>query len=139
MAFLFSNDGLEKVAEVKVCTNVKWLKKHGVRGIVLWPRIMFANRADEIPEWLFRHELEHAYQIMRMGRWHFYLKYFWYSVRHGYESNPLEVEAFARQHDYLTTDEELLLCNLRNDCARSPSGSRLKSNLSISLLKSETS
>lgn len=42
---------------------------------------------------LLRHEMAHAAQYERMGRWRFLLAYFWYALRHGYDQNPLEIEA----------------------------------------------
>ena len=61
---------------VSIETDVAWMKKLGVSGIVIWPRILFAREAGDLPNWLFRHELEHAYQIIRDGPFRFYLKYF---------------------------------------------------------------
>lgn len=93
--------------------DVDWMKKHRVRGIVIWPRVMFHCSADELPTWVFRHELEHAYQIMRDGPILFYLKYFYFSLRYGYDNNPYEVEARYRQHNVLTPTEEELLWKLK--------------------------
>ena len=75
--------------------------------------IFFSDSAKDLPQWLFRHELEHCYQIMREGVILFYAKYFWYSVRHGYKKNPYEIEAYQRQIDPLTTNEEQLLWRLK--------------------------
>lgn len=95
--------------------DIDWMKRTRVRGIVMWNHILFAAPAEDIPQWLFRHELEHVYQQIRDGRVLFYLKYFYYSVRYGYKRNPYEVEAYANQHDPLTTNEEQLLWNLREE------------------------
>jgi hypothetical protein len=84
-----------------------------VRGVVIGNTMLFAQPAADVPQWLFRHELEHCYQQMRDGRVLFYLKYFYYSLRYGYKFNPYEVEAYARQHDPLTTNEEQLLWKLK--------------------------
>jgi len=89
------------------------MKKYKVGGIVIWPRIMFGAPHHEVPKWLFRHELEHAYQILREGAFLFYLKYFYYSLRYGYRNNPFEVEARNCQHQELTMTEEELLWKLR--------------------------
>jgi hypothetical protein len=104
---------------VDIICDVDWMKTHKVRGIVIWHRIMFAATADEIPAWVFRHELEHAYQIIRDGPFMFYLKFFLYSLRYGYHDNPYEVEARAHQNDLLTEQEEHLLWKLREDSEKS--------------------
>lgn len=95
--------------------DVDWMKRYRVRGVVAWNHICFSLPADEIPDWLFRHELEHVYQQIREGRLRFYLKYFLFSLRHGYKNNPYEVEAYAKQNDELTTSEEEALWKLRED------------------------
>jgi len=89
------------------------MKRTWVRGIVIGRHILFQHPADEIPQWLFRHELEHVYQQMREGVIFFYLKYFYYSLRYGYKNNPFELEAYERQNDPLTTNEEQLLWKLK--------------------------
>ena len=76
--------------------------------------IKFAEPACDIPRWLFRHELEHAYQQVREGVILFYLKYIYYSVRYGYKANPFEAEAFKKQVLPLTTHEEQLLWKLKD-------------------------
>lgn len=100
-------------------TDVDWMKEAGIRGIVLWRHICFKEPAHLIPEWLFRHELEHAYQQIRDGRLRFYLKYIWYAMRYGYERNPYEVEAREKAHTPLTENEERLLWKLREGSAPS--------------------
>ena len=100
------------------CDN-DWMKRTWVRGIVIGNRILFADPADKVPSWLLRHELEHIYQQTREGIFKFYLKYFWYSLRYGYKKNPFELEAYARQNDPLTQNEEQLLWKLREDSPKS--------------------
>jgi hypothetical protein len=100
--------------------DVDWMKKITMGkgflgGIVLWSHICFADKAEDIPEWLFRHELEHVYQQIRDGRFRFYLKYFYYQIRYGYKKNPYEVEARERQHLPLQESEEQALWNLREN------------------------
>ena len=41
------------------------------------------------------HEAGHVLQYRRLGIPRFLLLYGWYSLRYGYELNPLEVEAYA--------------------------------------------
>ncbi len=93
--------------------GVSWLRKLGVGGVVIWPNVFFGREAGDISNWLFRHELEHCYQIIRAGGpFRFYIKYFYYSVRYGYKKNPYELEAHDRQGNQLTHHEETLLWKL---------------------------
>ena len=118
MAVSFAIQIAGKRSVYRVRCNVGWMKRHWVRGIVIGRTMMFQ---DEVPErWLFRHELQHCYQQLREGVIFFYLKYFYYSVRYGYQNNPFEVEARAVQHDPLTSTEEQLLWKLREDSIRLP-------------------
>jgi hypothetical protein len=96
--------------------DVEWMRRAGVRGVVIGNTVLFAD--SPVPKWLFRHELEHAYQQIREGVIRFYLKYFYYSLRYGYQDNPFEVEARARQNDPLTTIEEQLLWKLNEDSTK---------------------
>lgn len=93
--------------------DLDWMKRAHVRGIVVGRHICFSLPAADIPEWLFKHELEHAYQQIRDGRVLFYLKYFYYSLRYGYLNNPYEVQAFAAQQLPLQSSEEQALWKLR--------------------------
>lgn len=94
--------------------NVGWMRRYGVRGVVLGSRVLFSDPVHEVPRHIFRHELQHVYQRIRDGRWIFFLKYFWWSLQYGYRDNPYEVEARERQHDELTADEEALLWSLKD-------------------------
>jgi hypothetical protein len=105
--------------EFTIHFDVDWMKNISLGdgflgGIVIGRHICFAKPAEDVPEWLLRHELEHARQQIRDGRVFFYLKYFYYSLRYGYKKNPYEVEAYARQHDALTSEEHELLWKSRN-------------------------
>lgn len=40
-----------------------------------------------------KHELKHVQQYRQLGLLPFLFKYSWYSLRHGYANNPLEIEA----------------------------------------------
>jgi hypothetical protein len=98
--------------------DVEWMKTHRVRGIVIGRHIMFSVPAEDLDRWIFRHELEHAYQQIREGVILFYLKYFLYSLRYGYNRNPFEVEARDRQYDELTENEAELLWKLKENSLR---------------------
>lgn len=101
--------------EVEICCSVKWMKKLNIRGLVIWPKILFAEARADVPSWVFRHELEHAYQIMRLGAFKFYFLFFCYSIRYGYHNNPFEIEARDAQQESLTQNEEKLLWKLADD------------------------
>ena len=75
------------------------------RGKVLYPFVLFSQAQEDVTDQLFRHELEHVYQIRRNGWFCFYLKYVLLAIRYGYEKHPFELEAEARQDDPLTDEE----------------------------------
>lgn len=52
--------------------------------------------------WL-RHELKHVEQYQQHGLLIFIVKYIAYSIRHGYENNPFEIEARLAEHDEILT------------------------------------
>lgn len=72
---------------------------------VLYPFIFFKEKKDDVSGVLYRHELEHIYQVQREGWFKFYLTYIWYSIRHGYQDNPYEIHARAAQNNQLTQEE----------------------------------
>ena len=80
------------------------------RGKVLYPFVLFSQSREEVSDELFRHELEHVYQVWRMGCVWFYLKYLALAIRYGYKNHPFELEANERQSDPLT-EKELVLRN----------------------------
>ena len=125
MDFLKLRIGLhtQKWGRFEFRTDVDWLKRLGIRGVVIGRRLYFAEPAHLIPEFVFRHELEHAYQQIREGRLRFYLKYLYYSLRYGYEKNPFEVEARERALYPLTAYEDEVLCKLKDGCPPLPNGS----------------
>jgi len=102
-----------KTAEITIHCDQDWLKRLRVRGIVVGRHMFFSQPASIVPQFVFRHELEHLYQAMRDGRFLFYLKYFYYAAKYGYEKNPYEIEARAVATGPLTTNEEQLLWKLR--------------------------
>jgi hypothetical protein len=77
-------------------------------GKVLYPFVLFAVPKAQVSDRLFRHELQHVYQVWRMGWFGFYLGYLWHGIRHGYRNHPFEVEANERENDPLTDREKQL-------------------------------
>ena len=86
----------------------KWLMR-GFRGTVMfYPFVLFTNSKEDVPDWLFRHELEHIYQIQRMGLMMFYIKYLFLLIKHGYLFHPFEMEAVQTERIPLTDKERTL-------------------------------
>ena len=79
-------------------------------GMVIYPYVLFKRGPDEVSDRLFRHELEHYYQVQRVGWWKFYTTYLFYNLTEGYKNNPYEIEARNRENDELTQEER----NLKN-------------------------
>lgn len=75
------------------------------RGRVLYPFMLFSQSKEDVTDGLFRHEMQHVYQVRRMGWWKFHFKYLWLVVKRGYEMHPFELEAVERQNDELTKTE----------------------------------
>ena len=75
---------------------IRWyLKRTGFAGITLppWGVYILAERLTD--ERLVRHEQVHWEQYKRMGALKFYVVYIGYSLRYGYQNNPMEIEARA--------------------------------------------
>jgi hypothetical protein len=70
-----------------------WLRLTGYAGICLPPVGIYILPQRLQDERLVRHEQAHWAQYQRMGLLGFYLTYLWYTIRHGYWNNPMEVEA----------------------------------------------
>lgn len=101
----------------RIVNNAWWM--FWARGMVLWPwmwlrpvRVYEAYPREDFEEWytmrehqLYRHELQHCYQVERLGRLRFYATYLWYQIRYGYKNNPFEVEANAYEDEPLEEQE----------------------------------
>ena len=79
-----------------------------IAGITIYPFIFFKYSREEVSNRLFRHELEHIYQVRRRGWFRFYLSYLWESIRRGYKNNKYEIAANAVENTPLTADERKL-------------------------------
>lgn len=92
--------------------------KSRFRGVVLYPYVIMRPRkyaTGEIAQSemmtrrslvrLYRHELQHCYQIKRMGVVKFYLRYLWMIARKGYDDHPLEHEANQYENERLSVIE----------------------------------
>ena len=83
-----------------------WLVPPGYKAWVLYPWMLFRDAAAT--DRLFRHELEHVYQVRQFGWFRFYLTYIWYSLRYGYRDNPFEIAASVVEGESLTEAENWL-------------------------------
>jgi hypothetical protein len=75
------------------------------KGITLYPFILFKDKKEEVSEKLFRHEMEHVYQIRELGWFKFYWKYLRQSCKVGYDDNKFEVMARKAESSPLTPQE----------------------------------
>jgi hypothetical protein len=82
-----------------------------IGGMTIYPFILFRKSKEEITDSLFRHELEHIYQVERIGWIKFYVTYLWHNVKAGYRNNPYELQAEERENDPLTVEERALKDN----------------------------
>lgn len=79
-----------------------------IGGITIYPFILFKRSREEITDKLFRHELEHIYQVERLGWFKFYASYLWQNIRVGYKKNKYEIEANLVENNPLTDEERRL-------------------------------
>lgn len=94
--------------KIRVVYSFLPLRKSWVHGIVIYPFIFFKRRREEVADRLFRHELQHVYQVQEHGWFKFYLSYLWNSLWHGYKGNKYELEANAVENQPLTAYERSL-------------------------------
>jgi len=80
----------------------------GYDAWVLYPFMFFRDKREDVSDRLFRHELEHVYQVQREGWFKFYLKYLLYAIRYKYKNIPYEVEARLAEALPLTEKERKL-------------------------------
>ena len=78
------------------------------KGRVIYPFVLFSQAKNDVSNHLFRHEMQHVYQIRKHGVIRFYLKYFYYGLKHGYRDNPFELEAVGTEIFPLTDEEKRL-------------------------------
>jgi hypothetical protein len=68
-------------------------------AITLWQTAYYSCPECFVDAEWRRHEDCHKEQWAREGTVLFILKYFWYSIRYGYQANPLEVEARSAEKE----------------------------------------
>ena len=90
--------------KLRVCYSSRLIrKKYG--AWVLYPFMFIRHSKEDCTDRLFRHEMEHVYQVMRDGWWTFYIKYLWHLYKHGYMDHPYEMEARDIENTPLTPTE----------------------------------
>ena len=93
--------------------------KPNVRGVVLWPYMIIRPKKyaeGEISQSevmtqrslvkLYRHELQHCYQIKQRGIIGFYVRYVFLNLTKGYQNHPDEIEARQYENEKLTPLEQ---------------------------------
>lgn len=79
---------------------IRWfLRTFGYGGITLPPFGIYILAERLSSEQLVRHEQAHWQQYERKGCLGFYVTYIWYTIRHGYWNNPMEIEARKAEND----------------------------------------
>ena len=73
--------------------------------VIFYPYVLFKQPKNDVSSELFRHELQHVYQIQKHGWFKFFAKYLWYTIRYGCKKNPFEVEARKKSTKKLTIAE----------------------------------
>lgn len=95
----------------------KYLEHLGIRGVTLYPFVLFSETPEGVSDSLLRHELEHCYQVRRQGFLKFYLSYLYFYIRGrlryrhhalAYRNIPYEVEARRAELLPLSADERAL-------------------------------
>ena len=83
-----------------------------VGAITLYPFILYKRSKTDLkqtPDYLktiFKHEYIHIEQVRRLGWLKFYLSYINENRKTGYKQNKYELEAWARQEEPYTEEEQ---------------------------------
>ena len=82
-----------------------------VGAITLYPFILYSRSQaalsrEDYTRNLFKHEYIHIEQVRKMGWFTFYFLWIVENVRNGYENNKYEVEAYSRQSEPFTDEEQ---------------------------------
>ncbi len=75
---------------IKFPLLIKFIGRKDTDAVTIWPFIFIK---DTIDDKLLKHEKIHLEQQKRGYLLGFYIKYFYYQIRYGYENNPYEIEA----------------------------------------------
>jgi len=94
--------------KIRIVYNFLPLRRSWIGGITIYPFIFFKRTREEVSDRLFRHELEHIYQVREEGWFRFYFTYLIESIRHGYKGNKYEIAADLLENTPLTAEERAL-------------------------------
>lgn len=94
--------------KLQIVYNFPLFQRLNIGGMVLYPFMLFKRSKEEVTDKLFRHELEHVYQVRRLGWFKFYFSYLWLRIKHKHGDHPYEMEANAHENDPLTEAERAL-------------------------------
>jgi len=78
---------------------------------MFWAKGMVVGRWIWFRKWclyddaVYRHEIEHVYQMKRSGRFRFYFDYLWLFLIHWYKNHPFEIAAREKENKKLTQRE----------------------------------
>jgi hypothetical protein len=92
--------------KIRPVYNFLPLRRSWIGGITIYPLIFFKRTREEVSDTLFRHELQHIYQVQKLGWIRFYVSYLWQNIRVGYKKNKYELEANAVENQPLTAHEQ---------------------------------
>jgi len=90
--------------KLRVCYSSRLIRKPYI-GWVLYPFMFIRHSKEDCSDRLFRHEMQHVYQVQRDGWFTFYAKYLWHLYKFGYMDHPYELEARDKENEPLTTVE----------------------------------
>lgn len=103
MGYLYFKHKMVKIKENATIARIAaWKLKSKSMAITIGSTIYLHNAKRQTliqnKAWL-RHELKHVEQYQRLGFLRFLVLYIWYSIKHGYYLNPLEIEARLAEQD----------------------------------------
>ena len=88
--------------------KVWFLRNSWIHGITIYPFIFFKQARKDVTDRLFRHEMEHIYQVREEGWFRFYITYLIHSHKYGYENIPYEMQAREVENNWLSAKERYL-------------------------------
>ena len=96
------------MSDIKLIYNFFLFRKSWIGGMTIYPFIIFKRKREEISDTIFRHEMEHIYQVRELGWFRFYLTYLWQNLTVGYKKNKYELAAKVVENTPLTDYERKL-------------------------------
>lgn len=94
--------------KIRPVYNFLPLRWSWIGGITIYPFIFFKRRKEMVTDTLFRHEMQHIYQVERLGWFRFYYQYLVENFKVGYKRNKYELEANEIENMPLTAYERAI-------------------------------